>query len=94
MADQPDYLTPDTYVADPQAMRSSGKSRTLAVVLAVVAGPLGLLYWSPRLAGVLLVVSVATLGLGLVVTWPWAVVQAAFGTPDAGRTIESPHIIQ
>ena len=57
MADQPDYLTPDTYVADPQAMRSSGKSRTLAVVLAVVAGQ-------------------------------------PVGTPDAGRTIESPHIIQ
>ncbi len=67
------------------------KSRAVAVVLAVFLGPFGLLYWSPKLAGLLLIGTVATLGLGLLITWPWAIIVAGFGSPNAWSTVQQGH---
>jgi hypothetical protein len=69
------------------------KSRALAIVLAVLFGPFGLLYWSPKLAGVLLIGTFATLGLGLVITWPWAIFAAVLGPPNAWSSVQPGHRI-
>lgn len=52
------------------------RSRGLAILLAILLGPLGLIYWDARMGSILTVVTVVTLGFAVIVTYPWAVIQA------------------
>ena len=62
------------YQPQPMVPQQHPRSRALAIFLTVFFGPLGLLYWDARQAVILMVISVATFGIGLLVTWPWAII--------------------
>lgn len=68
---------------------ANSKSMTLAVVLAIFLGPLGAIYGS-AIGGVILVLAtIATGAVGLIVTWPLAIVVAMIGVGRARARAEA-----
>lgn len=63
----------DRYVA------ANSKPLGIAVSLAVALGPVGALYASPVGGTILLLITLATAGYGLMLTWPLAVLVAVRG---------------
>lgn len=62
-------------------VQAAGKSMAVAIILAILFGPLGMLY-STVMGGVVMIalsilVGIFTLGFGLFITWPVCVIWAA-----------------
>lgn len=68
---QPMYMAP--------MLVNSMKSTATAVILTFFFGPLGLFYVSTGAAAVLTIISVVTLGIGLIITWPIAIILSITG---------------
>ena len=67
------------------------KNMGIAIILAFLFGPLGMLY-STVLGGVImfvlsLVIGVVTLGVGLIITWPVCVIWAAVATSSYNKKL-------
>ena len=67
-----------------QKVMVAGKSMAMAIVLAIIFGPLGMLYATVAGGIVMIFISILaavfTLGFGLFLTWPVCVVWAAIAT--------------
>ena len=68
----------------------SNKSTGVAIILALLFGPLGLLYASVK-GGIIMffitsIVALFTLGIGLLITWPACVIWAAVAVNNQNKT--------
>ena len=67
-----------------QKVMVAGKSMAVAIILAIVFGPLGMLYSTVSGGVIMLIVNIVvgifTLGFGLLLTWPIGVIWAAIAT--------------
>jgi hypothetical protein len=74
-----------------QKVMVAGKSMAMAIVLAIIFGPLGMLYATVTGGIVMIFISILaavfTLGFGLFLTWPVCVVWAAIATNSYNKKI-------
>jgi len=72
-------------------VQAAGKSMAVAIILAILFGPLGMLY-STVMGGVVMIalsilVGIFTLGFGLFITWPVCVIWAAVAANSYNKNI-------
>lgn len=72
-------------------VQTAGKSMAVAIILAILFGPLGMLY-STVMGGVIMIVisllaGIFTLGFGLFITWPICVIWSAVATNSHNKKV-------
>lgn len=66
-------------------VNAHSKSITLAIILAILFGPIGAIYGSVIGGIILILITVFTGLIGLLVTWPLGILVAAFGAIQSRR---------
>ncbi len=64
-----------------------GKQMSTAVVLSVIFGPLGLFYASVTGGAILTAITVLTAGIGIIVTWPAAIVWSIIAVNNRNESL-------